>query len=232
MSTDAQRKWTSSRTPGKDVWHTARMRKPMAFPVRFVAAGQTVQTTSRDLDEQGVFIRCVLPPARGEKVVLRLYLPGMTESIQAEVEEAEGDGFRARFVSLPEDARHHIRTALLAGTAASRSSSPENRRFLPRFADRFRVTLSVGRRKTQHDALNLSASGVFIETGSPPPIDQIVQITLELRDGKPPAEVQAIVLHRILPGSAQPAGAGVQFMGADDAFRSRLDDYLEGLRKR
>jgi hypothetical protein len=57
-------------------------------------------------------------------------------------------------------------------------------------------------------------------------------VTLELRDGKPPAEVEAIVLHRLLPGSAQPSGAGVQFTGADDAFRARLDDYLEALRKR
>jgi hypothetical protein len=208
------------------------MRKGMAFPVRFVAAGQTVQTTSRDLDEQSVFIRCVVSPARGEKVVLRLYLPGMTDSVQAEVVEVEADGFRARFVSLTEDARHHIRTALLAGPTADRSTSPENRRLLPRFRDRFRVTLKIGERKTRHEALNLSASGVFVETETPPPLNQVVQVTLELRDGKPPAEVEAIVLHRLLPGSAQPSGAGVQFTGADDAFRARLDDYLEALRKR
>jgi hypothetical protein len=39
-------------------------------------------------------------------------------------------------------------------------------------------------------------------------------------------------MHRLLPGSAQPAGAGVQFTEADDAFRARLDAYLEGLQKR
>jgi hypothetical protein len=208
------------------------MRKALAFPVRFVTAGQTVQTTSRDLDEQSVFIRCVLPPARGDKVVLRLYLPGMTDSVQAEVEEVEADGFRARFISLPEEARHHLRTAILAGTRPARSSTPENRRFLPRFPDRFRVTLVAGGRRAQHDALNLSASGLFIETDAPPELDQIVQVRLELPDGKVPAEVQGIVLHRILPGSAQPAGAGVQFVGADDGFRARLDAYLEGLKKR
>jgi len=214
------------------LWHTAGMRKGMAFPVRFVSAGQTVQTTSRDLDEQSVFVRCLLSPARGEKVVLRLYLPGITDSVQAEVEEVEADGFRARFVSLTEDARHHIRTALLAGPIAGKSTSPENRRLLPRFQDRFRVTLRIGERRTRHQALNLSASGCFVETETPPPLNQVVQVTLELPDGKPPAEVQGIVLHRLLPGSAQPAGAGVQFMAADDAFRARLDAYLEGLRKR
>jgi len=62
----------------------------------------------------------------------------------------------------------------------------------------------------------------------PPPLNHVVRVTLELPDGKPPVEVQGIVLHRLLPGSAQPSGAGVQFTGADDAFRARLDAYLEG----
>ena len=75
------------------------MRKSMAFPVRFVAEGQSVQTTSRDLDEESVFVRCVEPPEVGERVVLRLYLPGISagDSIEATVEEASSDGFRARF---------------------------------------------------------------------------------------------------------------------------------------
>jgi uncharacterized protein (TIGR02266 family) len=118
------------------------------------------------------------------------------------------------------------------GMASGRSTSPENRRLLPRFQDRFWVTLRIGERKTRHQALNLSASGVFVESETPPPLNQVVQVTLELPDGKPPVEVQAIVMHRLLQGSAQPAGAGVQFTGADDAFRARLDAYLEGLQKR
>jgi len=129
-----------------------------------VAAGQTVQTTSRDLDEQSVFVRCVLSPARGEKVVLRLYLTGMTDSVQAEVEEVEVDGFRARFVSLTEDARHHIRNGHARRPDCRQVRVSGNRRLLPRFQDRFQVTLGIGERKTRHQALNLSASGVFIET--------------------------------------------------------------------
>jgi len=39
-------------------------------------------------------------------------------------------------------------------------------------------------------------------------------------------------LHRLLRDRRKPSGAGVQFTGADDAFRARLDAYLEGLRKR
>src|SRR5437764_5498625 len=96
------------------------MRKSMAFPVRFVAEGQSVQTTSRDLDEESVFVRCVEPPERGERVVLRLYLPGIAagDSLEAQVKEADDEGFRARFIELADEARAHVQAALLAGLSA------------------------------------------------------------------------------------------------------------------
>jgi PilZ domain-containing protein len=215
------------------------MRKAMAFPVRFVAEGQTVQTTSRDLDGETVFVRCVEAPEVGERVVLRLYLPGIAagDAIQSEVIESDGDGFRARFDSLGDDARAHIDAALAGGAPEmdEPSAAPhagENRRYLPRYLDRFRVTLGVGQHRAQREALNLSASGVFVQSDAPPELDQIVHVILELPDGKPPAEVQGIVLHRVLPGGQATPGAGVQFVGADDSFRVRLDAYLERLRNR
>jgi hypothetical protein len=210
----------------------------MAFPVRFVAEGQTVQTTSRDLDEESVFVRCVEPPEVGDQVTLRLYLPGVAagETIQGEVTESSGEGFRARFVELPEEARPHIRAALSGGPAldapAAVPHAGENRRYLPRYLDRFRVSLGTGSHRAQRESLNVSASGIFIQTDAPPEIDQIVQIILELPDGKPAAEVQGIVLRRVLPGGEATAGAGVQYIGADDSFRARLDAYLEWLRNR
>jgi hypothetical protein len=216
------------------------MRKAMAFPVRFVAEGQSVQTSSRDLDEDTLFVRCVEPPGPGDRVALRLYLPGISAgaSIEAEVIEASDDGFRARFVELSDEQRRHIRAALAAGPPAVQAPveplphTGQNRRLLPRYLDRFRVTLGAGQHKAQRESLNLSATGLFIQTEAPPAIDQIVQIILELPDGKPPAEVQAIVLRRIVPGEEQPAGAGVLFIAADDEFRLRLDAYLARLRSR
>jgi uncharacterized protein (TIGR02266 family) len=215
------------------------MRKAMAFPVRFVAEGQTVQTTSRDLDEDTVFVRCVEPPALGERVVLRLYLPGIAagDAIQAAVVESRGDGFRARFTELLPDAREHIAMALESTAPPMQSPQAaagpgQNRRYLPRYLDRFRVTLGAGQHRAQKEALNLSASGLFIETDTPPAVDEIVQVIVELPDGHAPAEVQGIVLHRVAPGTAATAGAGVQFIGADDAFRGRLDAYLDKLRSR
>ena len=205
----------------------------MAFPVRFVAEGQIVQTTSRDLDEDSVFIRCVEPPQAKERVVLRLYLPGMEDgdSIHAEVARAEGDGFRARFVDLSAEAMTHIRNALENGTAGG--GAPDEvvayaeKRFSPRFLASFRVTLGDG----AHQTLNVSASGMFVRSEEPPQIDEIVQVVLQLPDGKPPLQTQALVLHRVAKGGGQVPGAGVQFIGADDAFRARLDAYLATLQE-
>jgi len=215
------------------------MRKAMAFPVRFVAQGQTVQTTSRDLDEGSVFVRCVEPPEAGERVVLRLYLPGISagDAIQAEVTECGPDGFRARFTELLPEARQHIASALTGSVSimdapAALPRPGENRRYLPRYLDRFRVELGMGSHRAQREALNLSGAGLFIQTEAPPEIDQIVQVILELPDGKPPAEVQAIVVRRVLPGPGMNPGAGVAFIAADDEFRGRLDAYLERLRSR
>jgi uncharacterized protein (TIGR02266 family) len=216
------------------------MRKPMVFPVRFVAEGQTVQSTSRDLDEESVFVRCVEPPERGERVVLRLYLPGVAvgDSLEGEVTETSSEGFRASFTDLPEEAREQIRAALAAGPSAQPAAvetleqpSARERRLLPRYLDRFSVTLQSARHRSQRESLNLSATGLFIQTDAPPAIDQIVQVILELPDGKPPAETQAIVVHRVVPGDVAAPGAGVQFIAADDDFRARIDAYLEKLRK-
>lgn len=211
----------------------------MVFPVRFIAAGQTVQTTSRDLDEKSVFVRCVEPPQKGERVAMRLYLPGIAEgdTLQGEVVESSAEGFRAKFGDLSPQAKEHVRAALAGGAAAveapaAKGHAGENRRSLPRYLDRFRVTLTAGQHRAQRESLNLSASGVFVQSDAPPETDQIVQVILELPDGKPPLEVQGIVLHRTLPGGEATAGAGVQFIAADDAFRARLDAYLEKLRRR
>lgn len=220
------------------------MRKAMAFPVRFVAEGESVQTTTRELDETSVFIRCVEPPAEGEKILLRLYLPGLSgaDSIAALVRESvpEGreSGFRAEFVDLPPSVRAQIGKVLEAGTGAAAepvepaAHAGENRRLLPRYLNSFYVTVSSGAERSRRETLNLSASGLFIRTELPPEEDAIVQVVLELPDGQPPAEVQGIVLHSVKPGGAETAGAGVQFIGADDAFRTRLDAYLAKLKER
>ena len=216
----------------------------MAFPVRFEAEGETVQTTTRELDERGVFVRCVEPPSLGALVALTLYLPGapggdaLKGIVNESVELGPGSGFRADFVALPEEARLRI-VGVLGAAARPKAVLTEtgeyrlpgegrNRRLLPRYLDRFQVTLTKGEQAERLQSINLSASGLFVQSDAPPEMDSIVQVVLDLPDQRPPAQVQAIVVHRVGPESTEagPCGVGVQFIGADDDFRLRLDAYL------
>lgn len=89
----------------------------IVFPVRFVAAGQAMQTTSRFLGLEEIGVRCLGPPPVGTRVSMALYLPGSTvpEVVVAEVSEshpaagrAADAGFRARFLALHPDGRYRI----------------------------------------------------------------------------------------------------------------------------
>src|SRR5207237_6060946 len=77
-------------------------------------------------------------------------------------------------------------------------------------------------------AANISAGGVFIKTASPPPLEAAVRVRLELPDGGAPLEAKGVVVHRFEPevaGEKRDAGAGVRFVGTDDAFRARLERF-------
>ena len=81
----------------------------------------------------------------------------------------------------------------------------------------------------QEHAVNLSRGGVFIRTDDPPPIDSVVEVELQLPDSGPPVTTAGIVVHRqqIAPGKIP--GAGVQFVDASDAFRERIDKFMDSL---
>ena len=69
-------------------------RTPIVFPIRFATRNLAVQTTTRDLSRDGVFVRCLEPPAAGTEVKLKLYLPGTragmeTSAVVREVAPAE-----------------------------------------------------------------------------------------------------------------------------------------------
>jgi hypothetical protein len=114
---------------------------------------------------------------------------------------------------------------------AGETAKGYNRRALPRFLDSFRVKLGA----EQQSTVNVSASGLYVTSDTPPPRDAIVHLILELPDGGPPLQVQAIVIRQVLPDEAgstgKASGAAVQFIGADDGFHQRMDAYLKA-RKR
>lgn len=107
------------------------------------------------------------------------------------------------------------------------------RRAFPRVQMRFRVGWTTSRDFLDAVSENISRGGIFVATPTPPELQETVELLLALPDGLAPARLQAEVVQRTTPEEAKrsgrSAGMGLQFIGADDDFQSRLDNCIEGL---
>ncbi len=90
---------------------------------------------------------------------------------------------------------------------------------------RFRTALEF----VEQHATNLSRGGIFIRTDHPPAMDTVVDVEVQLPDSGAPVISAGIVVHREEPGRSNNPGVGVQFVDASDAFRERLDRYMDSL---
>ncbi len=120
---------------------------------------------------------------------------------------------------------------LPADPALSALSSSPNRRSFPRHRARFLVRFESVQEFVLQYAANISAGGVFINTDFPPAMESVITVSLELPGGSAPVTARAQVVHRVTPEQAAAthtdAGAGVQFIDADDAFREGIDRAIE-----
>jgi uncharacterized protein (TIGR02266 family) len=210
------------------------MSTSLVFPVRYVSEGVAVQTTSRELSALGIAVRSLSPPQVGARVSMALYLPNtaIPEVAVGRVSRAENinpgeAGFWADFLVVDPHARMRI-SSLLSDRDVR--DSPNHRSF-----DRVPVLLEV-RFRTASDfvvehASNLSRGGIFIRSNDPPPVNVAVDVELHLPDGGAPVTTSGVVVHSTGPGGTRPAGAGVQFVDSSDAFRERIDRYMESLLK-
>lgn len=249
-------------------------RVPLVLPVRFAVGPRAVQSTTREVAPDGVFIRSLSAPAMGARVALKLYLPvGAPLELVAVVKEVDPKaGFYAELVGASPAVRENL-AGLLAGrggpgpstlgavelrkvpahaagkpsaTPAGRpagagqpppeaspaASAPgDDRRTFRRLDARFAVRFASLRDFVLEYAANISAGGVFVRTDRPPELEAVVEVALELPGEGPPARAKAVVVHRVTQEEARArgliAGAGVQFIDADDAFRERIDEALE-----
>jgi uncharacterized protein (TIGR02266 family) len=210
------------------------MNANLVFPVRYVSEGVAVQTTSRELSALGIAVRSLSPPQVGSRVSMALYLPNtaVPEVAVGRVSQAEngnpGDaGFWADFLVVDPHARMRISSLL---SERDMRDNPNHRSF-----DRVPVMLEV-RFRTARDfivehASNLSRGGIFIRSEDPPPLNAAVDVELHLPDGGAPVITSGVVVHSTRPGGTRAAGAGVQFVDSSDAFRERIDRYMESLLK-
>ena len=109
----------------------------------------------------------------------------------------------------------------------------EHNPLFQRFHTQFNVRFRTAREFVREHAQNISRGGLFIQTTTSPPVDEVITVQLELPDGGPPATTSGLIMHRVTAEEAERTGTvpgiGVQFLDADDAFRDRIDRYIESL---
>jgi uncharacterized protein (TIGR02266 family) len=225
-------------------------RVPIVFPIRFATATAAVQTTTRELARDGVFVRCLEPPPLGTAVRLKLYLPGSREAAQASgvVREvaARGlePGFWAHFVEVGPAERKQIDETIARRERASQATpigavavrpvtlddiedAEDPRRAFPRYETRFAVRFSTVQDFVLEYAANISAGGVFVHTVEPLPLQTVVSIEMQLPGSDVPVSAKGMVVHRVTADDAAQRGTlpgmGVQFVEASDEFRDRID---------
>src|SRR5882762_4343345 len=120
------------------------------------------------------------------------------------------------------------RSCLRASARALRDA-----RGFQRYHSQFTVRFRTAREFVREHAQNISRGGVFIQTRTPPEVDEVITVQLELPDGGPSATTSGLVMHRVTEGEAAEQGIvpgiGVQFLDADDRFRDHIDRYLAKL---
>src|SRR5216683_632820 len=192
------------------------MRAPIVFPIRVAAGPAVVQTTTREVSADGVFVCSLRPPKRGMQVSLKLYLTGGQQAEEA-----------AAVVGPP--------TPIVAMSLAQKPLDDPRRAF-PRVEARFGVRFGNVQDFVLEYAANISAGGVFVQTESPPELHAVVAVTMELPDGGKSVEAKGVVVHRVSAQDAKarntPPGAGVQFVDSSDEFRERIDRAIEFILKR
>jgi type IV pilus assembly protein PilZ len=212
---------------------------PMVFPVRYVSEGAAIQTTSRGLSSEGIAVRSLIPPRVGARVSLALYLPGnpkpeVAVGIVSAATRARPvpAGFWVQFTAIDTAARERI-TGLVIERARQMRDTPRSDRGYQRFHTQFTVRFRTAREFVREHAENISRGGVFIQTQSPPQVDEVITVQLELPDGGPIATSSGLVMHRVTVDEAEQnglvPGIGVQFLDADDQFRERIDRYIQSL---
>lgn len=208
---------------------------PIVVPVRFAASGLVAQTTSGWLSLEAVFVRCLTAPPKGAAIELRIALPG--EATLEEVEGVVGErvppetksevGFWARFRPVSVASRRRIGRFLKGRNAAVAALA---RRAFPRAPLCREVQLRGMSTADVAHSENISRAGMFIATPKPPALHEVVEVKLSLPDGLGAVLTQAEVVQRVLPEQhSGHAGAGLQFIGADDAFRERVDLCVDNL---
>ena len=217
-------------------------RASIVFPIRFATGNVAVQTTTRELSERGVLVRCLTAPPAGTSLEMKLYLPGARDPlhlagvVREHAQKDQEPGFWAEFVGAGQAELAQV-SELLGRRERAADAKPigamalhpqdDPRRAFRRYNVRFAVRFATVQDFVLEYAANISAGGVFVHTEDPPPLKTVVQVEMELPGGADPVPARGMIVHRVTKQEAEQrgtlAGVGVQFVDADDQFRQRID---------
>ena len=202
----------------------ASMSPNFVIPVRYVARGgdQVVHATSTALSTNDIHVRTATPPQHGVVIDLKLYLPDNIGVISRSgvVASTNADEFCAEFKDSDELARQRISELLWRREIGLRP--------YPRFHTNLHAIIRErGRPNSSGYVTNISRSGAFVRLSTLPARGSVVELDLALPDLAGYHTVHAYVVHL-----APSRGAGIQFVGASEAFNSDLDRYLAHLARR
>lgn len=225
----------------------------IVVPVRFSGGGLSMQTTTSRLSAEGVFIRCLVAPREGAQIEVSIAIPELSKPFEAagtvtervsRGEPGKDTGFFVRFGELKSEVRAKLTDFLRSKGVgapppkpkpmpAPAAEEPGPERAFARVPARLQVGWSSPKEFLVAYSENISRGGIFVATDHPPQLREIVELLLELPDTEGPAKTQAEVVQRITVEEAKAtgrvAGAGLQFVGADDSFRDRLDACIDHL---
>jgi uncharacterized protein (TIGR02266 family) len=217
---------------------------PLVVPLRFAGGGLSMQTTSSRLGGQGAFVRCMISPKEGTRITVQLQPPGEPRSIDVAGvvtdrvqpgSRGKDMGFWVEFNEVDADSRRRIdeMVAKFVPRAKPGGEAAHRERATPRVPAHLEVRWSTPREFLVAYSENISEGGLFIATTRPPALHEVVELFLFLPDGQAPAKTMAQVVQCVTAAQAAAAscaeGVGVQFVGAGDEFRIRLELCMENL---
>ena len=200
----------------------ASLSQKLVIPVRYVAQGEILQTTSTAIGDEVLHVRSARPPRPGLLVGFKLYFDKGEEVARAGVVSwvtaGPNRGFWTRFGE--EDGAKDRVAALLA--RYRKINDRGCRRFHTNMAATIRKT--DGRVASRGEITNISQSGAFMKVAVVPLAGTVVDLDVHI-----PGQTVADTVHAYVVHVAPRRGVGLQFVGASDLFRSHLDEYLIGL---
>ena len=197
----------------------------LVLPVRLVDPDRVLQTTASDLRSDGAFVHTTTPPRQGSLLALGLYLPDSWEPlVLSAVAGRQGEarrGFDVEFATAKGAPRRLEHVLDLAKRAAA-----PNLRTFSRVPTDFRILVPSPDGVSVRRVADAGPTGMFIETSDAASVGSVLPVVVDLPDGKAPTVVTVEVVRRQEARADRAAGMGVQFIGADDEFRERLDALL------